>query len=105
MKILSERLKMARKNCNLTQQQVAKLIHLDRRSISAYERNEYSPPLEILIKLAELYNVTTDFLLGCELKNQHMLSIFNKLSSDGQMQLNSYINYLIWLEKNQEQKK
>ncbi len=47
-----------------TQQQVADLVGVTKGGISAYETGMRQPSYEVLLKLAGLYKVSTDFLLG-----------------------------------------
>lgn len=65
---LSVRLKELRKDRNLTQAQVAELVGVTRAVISAYENALREPSNGILIRLALLYGVTTDYLLCVESK-------------------------------------
>lgn len=58
------RLKKLRKSKNLTQNQVAEKLKVERSSISVYERNISAPNPDTLGKLAVLYNVSADYLLG-----------------------------------------
>lgn len=59
-----ERLKELREDKDLTQQQVADLLFINRRTYSAYENgtNSMSPP--ILIKLANIFNTSVDYIVG-----------------------------------------
>ncbi len=61
---LGERIKRLRKSKNKTQEQVATMLHLNRKAISSYEHNEREPSLETIVLLARYFHVTTDFLLG-----------------------------------------
>ena len=54
-------LRLARK---MLQRDVAKLLNVSRSSYSLYESEKVSPPLEMLIILADLYGVTLDYLVG-----------------------------------------
>lgn len=63
---LGLRLKEVRIRKKLTQKQVADRISLDTSTISGYENNIKTPSLEVLIKLALLYNVSSDYLLGID---------------------------------------
>ena len=58
------RLKKIRKGLALHQDQVAKQIGVTRSTISTYENNTRQPSLEMLVRLARLYRVNTDYLLG-----------------------------------------
>ena len=70
---IGERLKELRKSKGWTQVQVAAKMGLTDSVISFYERQERAPSPEVLIKFAELYDVSTDYLLGVEtLNDQHL---------------------------------
>lgn len=60
------RLQCARKNKGLTQKQVADKLGLHRRTIMAYENNSVVPSLDVFKRLAILYGVSSDYLLGLE---------------------------------------
>ena len=61
---LSKRLRELRHSRNLKQEQVAELIGVNKGAISTYENDTRHPSFEILIRLAKLYRVSTDYLLG-----------------------------------------
>ncbi len=63
---LGDRLKKSRNNIHLTQNQVAERIGKTKAAISSYELNVREPDLTTLMKLAALYKVSVDFLLGLE---------------------------------------
>ncbi len=63
---LGNRLKTLRLSAHLTQEQVAKRIGITKAMISSYELSNRQPSYEILIKLASLFHVSTDYLLGLE---------------------------------------
>lgn len=52
-----------RKAHGKTQKQIAKLLGISQQSYSAYENGVSQPPRNALIKLAEYYQVSTDYLL------------------------------------------
>ncbi len=60
----STRLKELRVSKGLQQKQVAKLIGVNKSAISTYENDTRQPSFEILVRLANLYRVSTDYLLG-----------------------------------------
>lgn len=60
------RLKKLRKNRKMTQAQVACRLHLSKSTVSGYESNIKTPSVDVLKKLAILYDVSADFLLGLE---------------------------------------
>lgn len=59
-----ERLADLRESNNWTQKYVANYLKVTQRSYGHYENGTRSLPLEALIKLSELYNVSTDYMLG-----------------------------------------
>ena len=60
----SSRLKELRQIKHLRQEQVERLIGVYKSAISAYENNLRQPSFDILVRLANLYRVSTDYLLG-----------------------------------------
>ena len=72
---IGERLKELRKGKVWTQVQVAAKMGLTDSVISFYERQERAPSPEVLIKFAELYDVSTDYLLGVEKVNDQHLDV------------------------------
>lgn len=67
-----KRLKELRKNAGLTQKQLADKIWVTKATISYYEQSERNPSPEILVKLAKVFHVTTDYLLGIEQKQRFL---------------------------------
>ena len=51
-----------------TQEEVAKQIDMARSAYAAYENGEATPTTDNILRLAKLYNVTTDYLLCHEIK-------------------------------------
>ena len=70
---LGERLKKLRKLQGLTQVQVAERLGLSKAVISAFAGSSRHPSYDILIKMATLYGVTTDYLLG--LDNRRLIDV------------------------------
>ena len=60
------RLRDLREDHDLSQQQVADYLGMKQSQYSRYERGHRGIPTDVLIKLAELYKTTTDYLLGIE---------------------------------------
>ena len=50
----------------LSQSQVSARLNITKSSISGYENNIITPSNDIIVKLALLYGVTTDYLLGLD---------------------------------------
>ena len=58
------RLKYLRESELLTQTQVANAIYCSQRAYSHYETGQRDIPPQPLIRLADFYNVSVDFILG-----------------------------------------
>lgn len=61
---LAKNLKLLRTNQNLTRKQVAERIGVSVSQIGFYESGTRQPSLDALMKLAGVYHVSTDYLLG-----------------------------------------
>ena len=61
-----EKVKKLRHEKDLTQQQLAELLGVAVSAISSYESGNRYPSYEVLISLARIFHVTTDYLLGLE---------------------------------------
>ena len=60
------RLKELRIQAGLTQKQLGELIGVTKSVVSFYELRERTPSPEVLIKLAAVFHVSSDYLLGIE---------------------------------------
>lgn len=58
------KLKEARNAMNMTQEEMAKLLGFSKKAIVFWESGEREPKFEVLCKIADICNVTTDYLLG-----------------------------------------
>lgn len=61
---LGERLRNYRQNKGLSQAELGKILKKSKSAISGYESDSRTPSADILVKLAALYNVSVDELLG-----------------------------------------
>lgn len=58
------RIRDLREDNDLTQQQISKILLCDQSLYSKYERGERDIPIALLIKLADYYNTSIDYLVG-----------------------------------------
>lgn len=63
-------LRMAR---NITQEEFASRINVAKSTVSSYENGSRLPSYDILVKIAQLFHVSTDNLLGCS--NTYVLNV------------------------------
>jgi transcriptional regulator with XRE-family HTH domain len=61
---IGTRLKELRQNKNLRQDQLAELIGVSKSTVSSYENEGRQPSYDILVSLARVFRVSTDYLLG-----------------------------------------
>ena len=57
-----------RKNANKNQQELANYLNVARSTYNGYELGNYEPNIETLIKLADYYNVSLDYLVDRNFK-------------------------------------
>lgn len=76
MQMFSNRLISLRKERGLTQEDMAKIIHKKRSTVSGYETEGKEPDLETVCFLAQYFGVSTDYLLGNSDERNHVESVF-----------------------------
>ena len=64
MIIISKRIKELRKENKIKQIELADMCLVKQSCVSKWERGETLPDVEIVITLSQVFNVSTDYLLG-----------------------------------------
>lgn len=64
--MISRRIKELRLENHMTQKELSDYLNLTPKMISFYELGQRVPPSDIILKLAEKFHVTTDYLLGAQ---------------------------------------
>lgn len=59
-----ERIRNLREDRDLTQKQIGQLLNMSQTGYNQYEIGKNDIPTKILLKLADFYNTSTDYLLG-----------------------------------------
>ena len=59
-----ERIRNLREDADLTQQQVADKLFINRRTYSSYEKGVREIPPEVLGDIANIFNTSVDYLMG-----------------------------------------
>ena len=72
--MLNDRIKELRKVFGVSQVELAKALNVSKQCVSNWENDNVLPSIEMLVKLAEYFNVTTDYLLCLENKDMVDLS-------------------------------
>lgn len=61
---LSENIKKVRLSAKMNQVEFAKQLNVTKQCISNWENDNVVPSIEMLVKIADMFNVSTDYLLG-----------------------------------------
>lgn len=89
--MFSERIKELRLSHCMNQVEFAKKLSVTKQSVSNWENNNIQPSIDMLIKIAETFCVSTDYLLGLDSKKRLDITGLN----DEQMfHIQSIINYM-----------
>lgn len=62
--MIADKIKMLRETKNISQAELAKRLNITRSSVNAWELGISSPSTACLVELSNLFNVSTDYLLG-----------------------------------------
>lgn len=84
---MAKRLIQLREKNNLSQSAVARQIGVTPALISAYEKQERKPSIDKLIALADIYHVSTDYILGRTYKDDSSMNINVEHLSDKQIRI------------------
>ena len=64
MKIFGDRIRALRESMNFSQVKFAETFGIGQSSVVRYEKGEASPSLELLVRIADYYDVSLDYVLG-----------------------------------------
>ncbi len=64
--MLNERIKQLRLAQRLSQVELAERLSVTKQTISNWENNNIQPSIDFLVRLADVFGVSTDYLLGRE---------------------------------------
>ena len=67
--MLNEQIKKLRTACGITQVELAKSLGVTKQSVSNWENDNIQPSIDMLIRLAEFFQVSTDYMLGLDTKD------------------------------------
>ena len=59
-----QRIQDLRIDSDLSQKKIGEILHISQRSYSHYETGSRTIPIEMLIRLADYYDTTIDYLVG-----------------------------------------
>lgn len=103
--MFSTRLKTIRKECNLTQKDVYEKINMSANGYASYEQGRTEPTIDTLIKLANVFNCTVDYIVGRENENGAIIlqnspksqieEIYEKLNRQNKIKALGYLTGLL----------
>ena len=67
--MLNQQIHDLRISRKMSQVELAKILGVSKQSVSNWENDNIQPSIEMLIKLARVFSVSTDYLLGLEAKD------------------------------------
>ena len=59
-----QRIQYLRTDADMSQKQLSEILHISQRSYSHYETGSRNIPVEMLIRLANYYDISVDYLVG-----------------------------------------
>ena len=85
MATYGERIRELRKNRHMSQQDLADLLDVSKVAVSQYEREVRKPDLNTLTALSDIFNVSSDYILGNDDVTMRFLDTddIKKLDADG----------------------
>lgn len=96
--MLNERIKELRIAYKMNQVEFGRKLNVTKQSVSNWENNNIQPSIDMLIKIADCFSVSTDFLLGRDTRKYLDVS---DLSSTEIVHLQNIINDLRERDKNE----
>ena len=64
MTTFGERIRIARKKCGMSQHEFSAACGINRSMLARYELDTQAPSLDILVRIADKLDISTDWLLG-----------------------------------------
>jgi transcriptional regulator with XRE-family HTH domain len=75
---LGKRIKQLRQQRGWSQTQLSKKLNVHQKQISGYERGIHSPSIELLVRMAELFNVSLDYIAFDNREEKNIIPIADR---------------------------
>lgn len=75
---LGDRIKQLRQQRGWSQAQLSKKLNVHQKQISGYERGIHSPSIELLVRMAELFNVSLDYIAFDNREEKNIIPIADR---------------------------
>lgn len=105
-------MKKIRESLQLTQVKVANDLKLSRQVYNFYENGKRNPDMQTLIKIADYYGVSIDYLLGRtnvikpeNIDEDDLFSKINTADSETKASVEQFLNYLLYEKERKNKEK
>ena len=105
-------MKKIRESLQLTQVKVANDLKLSRQVYNFYENGKRNPDMQTLVKIADYYNVSIDYLLGRtnvikpeKVDENDLLAKLNTADSETKASVEQFLNYLLYEKERKNKEK
>lgn len=92
--VFSRRLRQLREEKDLTTLQLMKNTGISDATISRYETGKRDPNLKLVIRLADYFNVSLEWLCGLEFTNDEFTTLYNELTDEQKQDAYRYMLFL-----------
>jgi len=107
--MIGKQLRLLRKSHGMTQEQLAGILNMAKSTISQYENNVNEPDLHTVVRIADLFAVSLDELVGRDnryftVRDRQATGLFRERIADEESEYlrESLHMYRKWIEKNKE---
>ncbi len=67
--MLNQQIRALRLSRKMSQVELAQALHVTKQSVSNWENDNIQPSIDMLVKIAEVFSVSTDYLLGLDARD------------------------------------
>jgi transcriptional regulator with XRE-family HTH domain len=108
--VFGKRLRDLREDCDMTRADLAKKLNLTAHTIESYERGKSHPSDVTKVKVAKLFDVSLDFLLGlvdskCSYADKHNIAMPKSLTEANERMIFEYIEMIKLKQKTEDEEK
>lgn len=64
--MLSQQIRALRLSAKMSQVELAQALHVTKQSVSNWENDNIQPSVDMLVQIAQVFSVSTDYLLGLD---------------------------------------
>ena len=96
----ADRLSELRKDSGIKQRDLANELKIEYQNLSNYERGLYEPDFDLVVRFAEYYDVSLDYLFGLidervSYKRSNTIALPEGISEEAKQSVRDYVNFLL----------